>query len=189
MTRKTGVLLFAALAGIGVVAGCFFARSESGGHWLSAIMGSAKSNVVRASAAAGTSSSAASPENEARRENLRLQMLALAAGEHWDNKYKDYTLAQLEELRDALEDSILVRTQDVFEAQFAAGKYEVIGTGPVYSAKDFNPYDVYWVRIDPSGPIMKSTLPEEDFPEIYQVKALSAWIQHRIYHMRADQRK
>jgi hypothetical protein len=101
----------------------------------------------------------------------------------WAQTHALQTVDELKNARTAIEATILEAVGDELEKRFAEGDFEVLNEGTTYSgsSSDFNPYDVYWVRIPPGGPVQKCTLPEVNHLEIYRLRAHSAWLSARVY--------
>jgi hypothetical protein len=118
----------------------------------------------------------------------RLQRLmaeaSLVVTQHgWDKKYKDLPDEDIQNEVDKLENLIYDATHEEFEYRFSIGLgVEVLSTDPnyKYDAKDYDPTAVYWVRFTSGGPTEKLTLPKEEFPEIYEIKALSAYLRDQL---------
>ena len=117
---------------------------------------------------------------KARIVRMRERMLALKDSEHWEKTYTYATVADLQKEQAQIEAWIKDASTVELERRFAAGLVEVVATGPAYTEKHFDPYDVYWVRQEPGKPWLKATLPEDQFPKVFQQKALSAWLTDRM---------
>jgi hypothetical protein len=99
----------------------------------------------------------------------------------WDELYKDVPVAGLKQEIDQIEELIYQATKDELEYRFANRiGVETLSTGPVYDGAGYDPRDVYWVRVHPGGPVEKVLLPKEEFPEVYELKALSAWLREEM---------
>ena len=99
----------------------------------------------------------------------------------WRDTYRLTPSGELQRAIQEIEDVIYEATREEFEYRFSIGMgVETLNTGPVYEAKDLDPTSVYWVRIHPGGPVQKVTLPREEFPEVYELKALSAWLRGEL---------
>ena len=78
---------------------------------------------------------------------------------------------------DHIERLIYEATKEEFEYRFAQRiGLETLSTDPnfKYTGEGYDPKAVYWVRFTPGGPTEKVTLPKDEFPEIYELKAQSA---------------
>jgi hypothetical protein len=98
--------------------------------------------------------------------------------------YRDVPKAELEQVVDRIEDLIYQATKDEMEYRFAARiGVETLSTDPDfhYRGEGYDPKAVYWVRFTPGGPTEKVTLPQDEFPEIYELKALSAALREEIH--------
>jgi hypothetical protein len=104
----------------------------------------------------------------------------LAEERSWEVEYAGLTQDELIERRGLIQQVIIDATSDVFDQLFASGNFEVLGNDSTYQASAFDPTAVYRVRIEPSGRVSKATLPESEYPSVYELKALSAWLRQKI---------
>jgi hypothetical protein len=84
-----------------------------------------------------------------------------------------------------IEHLIYESTREEFEYRFAQRiGLETLSTDPnyKYDGKGYDPESVYWVRFTPGGPTEKVTLPKDEFPEIYELKAKSATLRFLLDH-------
>jgi hypothetical protein len=91
--------------------------------------------------------------------------------------------ADLEQAQRRLEQLIYEATKEEFEYRFAAGiGIETLSTDPNYrhGNEGYDPAAVYWVRFTPGRPTLKVVLPKGEFPEVYELKALSIAIRKEI---------
>ena len=97
--------------------------------------------------------------------------------------YRDVPKADLEQVVKRVENLIYDATKEELEYRFAARVgIETLSVDPnyKYDGKGYDPKAVYWVRFTPGGPTEKVTLPKDEFPEIYELKALSAALRDEI---------
>jgi hypothetical protein len=98
--------------------------------------------------------------------------------------YHDVPKADLEQVVKRIENLIYDATKEELEYRFAARVgIETLSTDPNYHyrGEGYDPKAVYWVRFTPGGPTEKVTLPKDEFPEIYELKALSAALRDEIH--------
>jgi len=78
---------------------------------------------------------------------------------------------------DRIENLIYESTKEEFEYRFAQRiGVETLSTEPnfTYRGEGYDPKSVCWIKFTPGGPTEKVTLPKDEFPEIYDLKAQSA---------------
>jgi len=113
--------------------------------------------------------------------------------EEWRTLYREATVASLLEERNLLNTFIFEETRDEFARRFETGQFEVIGTGKVYTAEDWDRTKICNVRILGEGGIQKVTLPEDEFGELYENKRRVCWIEDELnrrgdgHHMFSDE--
>ena len=114
----------------------------------------------------------------ARKKQIDEELAAKAKARGWREAYVYATKADIEAEIKVLEDEIYNATKEEFDYRFSVGKYEVLSEDGVYRSNslEFDQTAVYQVRLLPGGSVQKSTLPREDFPEVYELKELSAWL-------------
>ena len=86
---------------------------------------------------------------------------------------------------DRIEHLIYEATKEEFEYRFAQRiGLETLSIDPnfKYTGEGYDPKAVYWVRFTPGGPTEKVTLPKDEFPEIYELKAQSAMLRLLLDH-------
>lgn len=119
-------------------------------------------------------------------------MKLIATEKGWEKSYESAPIAALEQEIQRIEDLIFEATKDELEYRFSTGLgVETLSTDPdyKYDGKGYDPTAVYWVRFTPGGPTQKVTLPKDEFPEVYELKALSAWIKEEIQRRGTGQPK
>jgi hypothetical protein len=97
----------------------------------------------------------------------------------------DVPVSDLEGEIQRIERLIYEATREEFEYRFARRiGVQTLSTDPdsKYDAKGHDPLDVYWVRFTPGGPTEKVTLPKDEFPEVYELKAKSALYRSMLDH-------
>ena len=125
-------------------------------------------------------------------ERLKASVKLIATDKGWETSYDSAPTAALEQEVQRIEDLIFEATKDELEYRFSTGLgVETLSTDPgyKYDGKGYDPTAVYWVRFTPGGPTQKVTLPKEEFPEVYELKALSAWIREEIQQRGTGQPK
>jgi hypothetical protein len=75
-----------------------------------------------------------------------------------------------------IEESIHEASKAEFERRIAAGQYEVIHDGGVYTSPHYNPYDVYWVMGGQGLDSRKVSLPEAEYLDVFKQRALCTWL-------------
>lgn len=116
----------------------------------------------------------------ARLLRMRVRAKEWEVAENWSALYGEMKANELGLTRDSIEKQIDELTQAEMEILFAEGRYETLSSGTTYTSHHFNPYDVYWVRITPGVGVLKASLPEDRFLEVFNLRAHSAWLADRI---------
>jgi len=112
---------------------------------------------------------------KSRDSRLRAKMMEFARLEEWDKKYAPFVPEQLEKERNEIEKAIREATRVEFDRRFASREYEVLAKDGVYRGSTYNNCVVMNVQIR-NGLVLKATLPEAGYEEIYKQKALSTWL-------------
>ncbi len=97
----------------------------------------------------------------------------------WEERYAGVASVVLEAHAVEIEKEIYESTKDEFERHFELGFGSQIAEGGRYSGEGYAPTDVSWVKIGSDGRVLRVTLPPEEFPDAYLLKAEAVWLREQ----------
>lgn len=97
----------------------------------------------------------------------------------WEERYAGVASAVLEAHAIEIEKKIYESTKEEFERRFELGFGSQIAEGGRYSGEGYVPTDVSWVKIGSDGRVLRVTLPPEEFPDAYLLKAEAVWLREQ----------